>query len=145
MRALLLGACAIALLMLAPAALAKVHVVETVATGDASAPFAFSPASLTIAAGDTVRWVNTDGAFHTTTSQDGHWDGTLGSSDASFEHTFAEAGTFDYRCNPHASFMTGTITVTAAGGASSAGEESPGLGFLAPLAAIGLVAMRRVS
>jgi len=43
--------------------------------------------------------------------------GTLGSG-ASFAHTFATAGSFNYRCRFHA-IMTGTVTVSG-GGADSA-------------------------
>ncbi len=54
---------------------------------------------------------NTDGASHTWAAVDGSFDsGTLAEGD-SFEFTFDEPGTFEYRCNFHPS-MTGTITVT---------------------------------
>ncbi len=141
-RTLLVTAGLLGLLALAPIAVAKVHLVETVATGDSAVPYAFSPQTLTIAAGESVRWVNTDDVFHTTTSRDGLWDGTLGSKDVMFEHTFTEPGTFEYRCNPHASFMTGSITVIASASPSD-GQDSPGPGILVPLGALGMVAMLR--
>lgn len=76
----------------------------------------FSPASVTIDVGETVRWVISDGT-HTVTPDDGGqpgaWDGTgLLSAGQRFEHTFTTAGVFDYHCIPHQSLgMTGTITV----------------------------------
>jgi len=36
--------------------------------------FAFSPQSLTINTGDTVRWINNDTVPHTSTSDNGDWD-----------------------------------------------------------------------
>lgn len=140
-------------LVAVPAAEAATHTVTTVRTGDSNSPFAFSPASLTIAVGDTVRWVNEDGTYHTTTSRgaDGAsngdlWEGILGSKDATFEHTFTEAGTFAYFCQPHATFMTGTIIVTdgEGGGASTDDDKgSPGFAPLALLAALGVALSAR--
>lgn len=64
-----------------------------------------------VPAGGRVVVTNTDGASHTWTAVDGLFDsGTLAEGD-SFEFTFDEPGTFEYRCNFHPS-MTGTITVT---------------------------------
>jgi plastocyanin len=61
--------------------------------------------------GTTVVVTNTDSTQHTWTALDGTFDsGALGEGDT-FEFTFTEAGTFDYRCNFHPS-MTGTIVVT---------------------------------
>ena len=73
--------------------------------------FAFSPSTLEVEAGATVTVTNNDSATHTWTSTDGEWDSDDLDNGATFEHTFDEAGTFDYRCNIHTS-MTGTITVT---------------------------------
>ncbi len=140
MRALLL----VALMALVPAAVAEVHVVETVRTGDDSAPFAFSPAEITINVGDTVRWVNTDGVFHTTTSTSGLWDESLGQEGASYEHTFDEVGTFAYRCNPHATFMTGAVIVQAASTGDPADDNgAPGPALPLLLAGLVAVALRR--
>lgn len=74
----------------------------------------FSPSTLTISTGTTVRWRNEQSVFHTITP-DGHNEWTAASvSNAgdTFEHTFNTAGTFPYYCEPHRSQgMTGTITV----------------------------------
>lgn len=76
----------------------------------------FTPGNVTIAVGETVRWVVSNGS-HTVTpdtpGQTGTWTGTgqLNAGDT-FEHTFIAAGDFDYHCIPHQSLgMTGTITV----------------------------------
>lgn len=87
--------------------------------------FVFSPASMTIKAGQSVHWV-WDSGGHTVTS------GTNGTADNKFcaptdmncamaptqnagftyDHTFPMAGSFPYFCKPHfGAGMTGTITV----------------------------------
>lgn len=72
--------------------------------------FAFSPATLTIAVGDTVTWTNNDSAAHTATADDDSFDsGSLNRGD-SFSHTFDEAGTYAYICTFHPN-MTGEIVV----------------------------------
>jgi plastocyanin len=87
--------------------------------------FVFSPATLTIRVGDTVRWVwgssmhsvvsgtggNADDRF-CSPSNTACSDPPLSNTGATYEHTFAQAGTFPYYCSVHFSFgMTGTITV----------------------------------
>lgn len=135
---------ALCLIIALPTAQAATHTVTTMATGDSSAPFAFQPQTLTIAVGDTVRWVNGDGTYHTTTSrgEDGAangdlWQGILGSEGATYEHTFDEVGTFPYFCQPHASFMEGTIVVTEAdtGGDDESGGNRGAPGF-SPIALV---------
>ena len=76
----------------------------------------FSPASLTINAGDTVEWINVDTAAHTVTSgspangPSGAFDSSLIMGGASFENTFDEAGSYDYFCMVHP-WMVGNIQV----------------------------------
>lgn len=76
--------------------------------------FSFSPSTVTIKVGDTVRW-NLVGGSHTTTSgtsptPDGGWNQTL-QSDPPVTVTFAEAGTFNYFCRFHGDFMSGRVVV----------------------------------
>ena len=72
--------------------------------------FAFSPATITVAAGTTITWTNKDAATHTVTSNSGIFDsGSLG-TDATYSHTFATAGTFPYHCKIHTS-MTASVVV----------------------------------
>ena len=77
--------------------------------------FAFSPASKTISAGTTIKWINKDNSTHTVTSGiPGTPSGVFNSGnfgqDGEFSFTFNQAGTFKYFCNLHPS-MTGTIIV----------------------------------
>jgi len=70
--------------------------------------FAFDPAEITVAAGDTIEWVNKDVVAHTATVEGG-WEVMLDPG-ASGTHV-AEAGdTVDYYCRFHPN-MTGKITV----------------------------------
>ncbi|MFO0753950.1 MAG: S-layer homology domain-containing protein [Thermodesulfovibrionales bacterium] len=79
--------------------------------------FSFSPPSVTINVGDTVRWTNSQGT-HTTTSgtgctADGQWNSGLLSQGQTYSVTFNSVGTYSYYCIPHCSAgMTGTITVS---------------------------------
>ena len=98
----------------------RTHVVKVGQDG-----FTFSPASLTIQAGDTVRWVwsssghsvvsgsngNADNRF-CSPSNTGCADPPLSNSGATYEHTFAQPGSFPYYCSVHFSIgMTGTVRV----------------------------------
>jgi plastocyanin len=79
------------------------------------ANFAFGPKTLTVKAGSTVTWKNTD--------QFAHWvKSTAGDPGVAFDlgsqatgqtvsHRFTAAGTYHYYCNIH-NYMTGTIVVT---------------------------------
>ena len=73
--------------------------------------FTFKPGDLQIDAGTTVTFTNKDGFAHTATAKDKSFDSGNLEQDATFEHTFEEAGTFEYLCAIHNS-MTGTITVS---------------------------------
>jgi predicted lipoprotein with Yx(FWY)xxD motif/plastocyanin len=76
--------------------------------------FAFNPKSLTIKAGTTVIWHNSDSVLHTVTSDTGVFDGNL-LSGADFQFNFDKAGTYPYYCKPHGGpgeqGMSGVITV----------------------------------
>ena len=76
---------------------------------------AFSPATLSVASGTTVTWMNGDTTMHTVTADDGSFNsGNIGMG-ASFSRVFTTAGTFTYHSalNPA---MTGKIVVTATSG-----------------------------
>ena len=88
----------------------------------AIADFAFSPATLTITAGDTVTLTNEDQVAHTATSTTGAFDSGLLDQGESFSMTFTTPGTYDYLCTPHPT-MTGQIVVQAA---PSAPAPTPG-------------------
>ena len=76
----------------------------------------FIPESITINAGDTVSWDNTDTAAHTVTSgtaadgPDGTFDSSLLMGGATFEVTFDESGSYDYFCMVHP-WMVGDVQV----------------------------------
>ena len=70
--------------------------------------FKFSPASLSVAAGDTITFTNMDGAPHTATANDGSFDtGRLNKGQSAT--VTVEAGNHDYKCNFHPS-MKGTVS-----------------------------------
>lgn len=91
--------------------------------------FTFSPASLTITVGTTVRWTNNGPSTHTTTSDAGVWSsGSLsppgtggggysggGSAGGTFDFTFTQPGSYPYHCSLHPPSMypgfTGMVTV----------------------------------
>lgn len=79
--------------------------------------FQFQPSAITIAAGDTVRWMNSDGIEHSATASLLGADGTPVFDTGLFEKgengevTFAEPGTYDYFCVRHPS-MEGQVVVT---------------------------------
>ena len=77
--------------------------------------YAFSPKTLTVAAGTTVTWKNLDQFAHEVRSATGD-PGTpfdLGpqATGKTVSHTFTAPGTYHYYCNIH-NYMTGTIVVT---------------------------------
>jgi plastocyanin len=61
----------------------------------------FSPAALTVQAGDTVIWKNDDDKDHTVIADDKSFKSDNISSGDDFKHTFAKAGTFKYTCKYH--------------------------------------------
>ena len=73
--------------------------------------FNYKPADLKVKAGTTVTFTNVDTFAHTVTAKDKSFDSGNMDEKATFEHTFAEAGTFEYLCAIHNS-MTGKVTVS---------------------------------
>lgn len=73
--------------------------------------FAFAPATLTVHAGTTVTWTNHDEEPHTVAANDGSFHSPGMGTGATFSHTFAAAGTFEYVCSIHP-MMHGTVLVT---------------------------------
>jgi len=76
--------------------------------------FSFSPASVSVKVGATVRWTNHGPSPHTTTSDNGVWDsgqlnppsggggyGGGGAAAGTFQMTFTKAGTYGYHCMIH--------------------------------------------
>ena len=72
--------------------------------------FTFVPATITIAAGQSVTWTNADPVAHTTTSDDKVWDSGSLLPNATFSTTFSQPGTYAYHCTIHP-FIRGTVVV----------------------------------
>ena len=76
----------------------------------------WTPASVTINAGDTVEWTNSDTAAHTVTGglpadgPSGVFDSSLVLGGALYAFTFEEAGNYDYFCMVHP-WMVGDVQV----------------------------------
>ena len=133
------------------------HVIGLDSTG-----YAYSPASLTIKVGETVCWQWTDSAdLHnvaeissegdTMRKEGGVYSGETAKT-VDFRHTFTEATTFHYICEPHVGMqMVGKVivgeTTSEAEKASESGgrpEETPGFGLaLGVLAVIGIALISR--
>ena len=79
-------------------------------------PECYDPSSVTISAGGTVTFVNSDTAPHTATSgnatdgPDGVWDSSLLMIDMSYSVTLDNPGTYDYFCMVHP-WMQGIVIV----------------------------------
>ena len=72
--------------------------------------FSFGPATLTVAPGTTVTWVNRDDIPHTVVSTDSVFKSKGVDTDEKFSFTFTKAGTFPYFCSIHPK-MTATVVV----------------------------------
>ena len=105
------------------------------ATTDVSvANFAFTPATVQIAPGDTVRWTFAGpDTNHTSTSDSGQaetWESDPGVLSPNhlpgdtFSHTFATAGQYGYFCRVHP-YMRGTVRVGATSAPPPGGGEQP--------------------
>jgi plastocyanin len=71
--------------------------------------FDFSPMTMTVPAGTTVTWKNTDGEPHTVTSVDGLFrSGALDENDT-FKFKFDKPGTYKYVCSIHPKMMAAII------------------------------------
>ena len=70
--------------------------------------FAFHPTTITISAGDTVRWTNIDSVNHDVKGDT--FDSGVMKSNGTFEMIFNQTGTYNYICSIHPS-MQGQIIV----------------------------------
>ena len=84
----------------------------------------FAPATITVAVGATVTWVNDDGSKHTVTADNASFDSGSLNAGASFVHTFTVAGTYAYGCDFHGN-MRGTVIVAGASGGSTPPPAAP--------------------
>lgn len=72
--------------------------------------FVFSPKTLTVPVGASVKWTNKDTVAHTASSGKGTFESGNLNQGQSFSFKFTQAGTYDYVCKYHAN-MTATVTV----------------------------------
>jgi plastocyanin len=77
---------------------------------------AYQPNPVQVSVGSTVTWTNDDAQPHTATSgqnatPDGTFDSSIMAPQATFEHTFTEAGEYPYFCLLHPN-MVGTVSVS---------------------------------
>lgn len=71
----------------------------------------FTPPTISITTGETVRWFNDDAMPHTATSLDRAWDSSNLAPGGSFERRFDHPGSYSYVCLYHA-WMTGVVVVS---------------------------------
>jgi LPXTG-motif cell wall-anchored protein len=107
---------------------AKPKAIAAASGSVAIADFNFSPATITIDVGDTVTWNNNGPTPHSATANDGSFDTGILKKGQSGSHTFNQAGSFSYFCQPHP-YMKATVVVQAAqsgGDASGSGSGAAG-------------------
>lgn len=75
--------------------------------------FVFNPNTITLNVGDSVNWINRDGAVHSATQDANLWSSDLNTGE-SFNFMFNNPGTYTYFCRFHP-FMRGTINVSSQG------------------------------
>ncbi len=79
----------------------------TVSIGD----YFFEPDEVSLAVGDTVTWSHDGDLTHNVTATDGSFASDNLATGQTFTHTFAEAGSFEYRCTLHGQ-MIATLDVS---------------------------------
>ncbi|EOD63423.1 cupredoxin domain-containing protein, partial [Amycolatopsis vancoresmycina] len=109
-RAALAVACLLAFLALPPAGPAAAATQQVMMQD-----YAFSPAALTVRAGDTVTWMQHDQAPHdvVTTSAPVAFRSPQLSAGQSWSYTFRQPGTYQYYCSVHPD-MRASVTVLPA-------------------------------
>jgi plastocyanin len=80
----------------------------------------FEPAEVQIEPGETVEWVWESGG-HNVVPEEGEWGyEEIAGPGTTYSHTFEEAASFEYVCEPHAGAgMVGSVTVGSGGGGGS--------------------------
>lgn len=72
--------------------------------------FRFTPAELTVSAGDTVVWTNDDALAHTASADSGAWSSPELQRGERFQFVPTRAGRFPYHCSAHP-VMRATLVV----------------------------------
>ncbi len=87
----------------------------------------FSPQTINVPPGTTVRWVNYGHHDHTVTANDGSWDSGDIKPGASYSATFKQPGTYYYYCRHHTQDkMQGVVVVGSSDGRGNGGANSSG-------------------
>ena len=89
--------------------------------------FLFSPKTVTINVGESVKWTDKGKAEEGHTATGDTFDSGVLKQGQSYTHKFSTAGTFDYICTLHSN-MKGTIVVRASGGGGGGGGGGSGGG-----------------
>ena len=89
----------------------------------------FSPSSLTVSVGDTIKWVWINGA-HTTTSTAvpagaAAWNHNMNQSSTTFLYKVTKPGLYNYVCTPHAPGMAGSFTASAVSAVPGIADPEP--------------------
>ncbi|MGI8706699.1 MAG: cupredoxin domain-containing protein [Actinomycetota bacterium] len=78
-----------------------------------AANFAFEPESLTAATGDSIEYMNEDGAEHNISAEEAGLDEDVeAGSSTTVDLADVEPGTYDFICKYHPDSMKGTLEVT---------------------------------
>jgi plastocyanin len=72
--------------------------------------FTFTPGTITVPVGSTVRWTNHDDIPHNVVSDDKSFKSKAMDTDENFSYTFTKPGTYPYFCSIHPK-MTGKVVV----------------------------------
>jgi len=105
----------------------------------------FTDAEIHIEPGESVTWINNETFAHDILFEDGFGSGGPASmaAGATYTHTFAENGTFQYRCQVHSvnfdSGMVGVVIVGDGEQPETPPPPAPSPGFEASIVALGLV------
>jgi plastocyanin len=75
--------------------------------------YRFAPTTITVPAGTTVTWTNSDQFTHSVQLPEAEAPNRVVKPGETAEHTFEAPGTYPYICAFHPNDMTGTVVVTA--------------------------------
>jgi len=87
-------------------------------------PGAFTPANVTVAAGDAVAWTNTTAGVHQIVSDDGNFVSSTLKPGGSYSYAFKAAGKYSYHDGLHPA-IKGSVTVTGPPPEVTLGAGSP--------------------
>lgn len=71
----------------------------------------YIPDTITVTVGSTITWQNKGMQLHDVTAIDRTWDSGMINNGLSWQHTFREAGVYEYYCTVHPADMRGRVVV----------------------------------